>query len=98
MVIEKIGSHGNVNFSFKDISGSALCTVLDINGICASSGSACNSAQNKPSHVLQAMKVNPDYIYYIATLTLSPPYLYIFLYSLLYNLHPLTYYIFQNLV
>lgn len=63
MVIEKIGSHGNVNFSFKDISGSALCTVLDINGICASSGSACNSTQNKPSHVLQAMQVNPDYIY-----------------------------------
>lgn len=54
---------GNVNFSFKDISGSALCTVLDINGICASSGSACNSMLNKPSHVLQAMNVNPEYIY-----------------------------------
>ena len=54
---------GNVNFSFKNISGSALCTVLDMNGICASSGSACNSGINKPSHVLQAMNVNPEYIY-----------------------------------
>lgn len=60
---------GNVNFSFKDISGSALCTVLDMNGVCVSSGSACNSGINKPSHVLQAMGVNPEYIFGSVRLT-----------------------------
>lgn len=53
----------NINVSFKNISGSALCTVLDMHGICASSGSACNSMENRPSHVLAAMGISPEYLY-----------------------------------
>ncbi|HLP11504.1 MAG TPA: cysteine desulfurase family protein [Flavobacteriales bacterium] len=37
-----------------------LLFKLDINGVAASGGSACSSGSNKGSHVLEALKVNPD--------------------------------------
>lgn len=46
---------GIVNFSIKYIEGEALLLMLDINGICASSGSACTSGSLDPSHVLLAI-------------------------------------------
>ena len=43
---------GNLNISFEGIEGESLLLMLDLNGICASSGSACTSGSLDPSHVL----------------------------------------------
>ena len=43
---------GNVSFCFEGIEGEALLLMLDLKGICGSSGSACTSGSLDPSHVL----------------------------------------------
>lgn len=45
----------NVNFSFQFIEGESLLIMLDMQNICASSGSACTSGSLDPSHVLLAI-------------------------------------------
>ncbi len=45
----------NVNFCFRFIEGESLLIKLDMEGICASSGSACTSGSLDPSHVLLAI-------------------------------------------
>lgn len=46
---------GNVNICFEGIEGESLLLYLDMEGVCASSGSACTSGSLDPSHVLLAI-------------------------------------------
>ncbi|MBP5431049.1 cysteine desulfurase NifS [Ruminococcus sp.] len=46
---------GNLNISIEGIEGESLLLMLDMNGICASSGSACTSGSLDPSHVLLSL-------------------------------------------
>ena len=48
---------GNINFTFDYIEGESLLLLLDMQGCCASSGSACSSASLDPSHVIMALGV-----------------------------------------
>ena len=45
----------NVNFCFRFIEGESMLIMLDMAGICGSSGSACTSGSLDPSHVLLAI-------------------------------------------
>ncbi len=46
---------GNCNISIEGIEGESLLLMLDMNGICASSGSACTSGSLDPSHVMLSL-------------------------------------------
>jgi cysteine desulfurase len=50
----------NTNISFERIDGEALLLLLDHHGICASTGSACSSGSDAPSHVLLACGIDPQ--------------------------------------
>jgi cysteine desulfurase len=50
----------NANFHFSYIEGEAIVLGLDIEGIEASSGSACSSKSGEPSHVLLAIGLKPE--------------------------------------
>ncbi len=61
----------NVNFSFEFIEGESLLIMLDMEGICASSGSACTSGSLDPSHVLLAIGLPHEIAHGSLRLTLS---------------------------
>ena len=61
----------NVNFSFEFIEGESLLIMLDMKGICASSGSACTSGSLDPSHVLLAIGLPHEKAHGSLRLTLS---------------------------
>jgi len=62
---------GNVNFCFKYIEGESLLLSLDMQGIAASSGSACTSGSLDPSHVLLALGLSHEVAHGSLRLTLS---------------------------
>lgn len=61
----------NAHFIILDIEGEALTLWLDKYGICASTGSACTSAQLEPSHVLRALGLPREVIHGSLRLTLG---------------------------
>lgn len=61
----------NVNFSFRFIEGESLLIMLDMKGICASSGSACTSGSLDPSHVCLAIGLPHEIAHGSLRLTLS---------------------------
>ena len=73
----RLNGHGtlrlpnNANFSFQFIEGESLLIMLDMKGICASSGSACTSGSLDPSHVLLAIGLPHEIAHGSLRLTLS---------------------------
>lgn len=61
----------NVNFSFQFVEGESLLIMLDMEGICASSGSACTSGSLDPSHVLLAIGLPHEIAHASLRMTLS---------------------------
>ena len=61
----------NINFSFLYIEGESMLIMLDMKGICASSGSACTSGSLDPSHVLLAIGLKHEEAHGSLRLTLS---------------------------
>ncbi|MCM1262292.1 MAG: cysteine desulfurase NifS [Butyrivibrio sp.] len=61
----------NASFCFRFIEGESLLILLDQNGICASSGSACTSGALEPSHVLLAIGLPHEIAHGSLRLTIS---------------------------
>ena len=61
----------NANFSFRFVEGESLLIMLDMKGICASSGSACTSGSLDPSHVLLAIGLPHEIAHGSLRMTLS---------------------------
>lgn len=62
---------GNINISFEFIEGESLILLLDMVGICASTGSACSTASLEPSHVLLSIGLPAEKAHGSLRLTLS---------------------------
>ena len=61
----------NVNVSFEFVEGESMLIMLDMAGVCASSGSACTSGSLDPSHVLLAIGLPHEKAHGSLRMTLS---------------------------
>ncbi len=61
----------NANFAFQFIEGESMLIMLDMEGICGSSGSACTSGSLDPSHVLLAIGLPHEIAHGSLRLTMS---------------------------
>ena len=61
----------NVNVIFEYIEGESILLMLNKRGVCASTGSACNSASLEPSHVLTACGIPHEVVHGSLRLTLG---------------------------
>lgn len=59
-IMDKNRISNNLNVSFEGIQGEALVELLNEQGICVSTGSACNSESEEPSHVLKAIGLSDE--------------------------------------
>ena len=64
---------GNINISFLGVEGESLLLMLDMNGICASSGSACTSGSLDPSHVLLSIGLPHEVAHGSMRLSIADP-------------------------
>lgn len=62
---------GNMNFSFQFVEGQELLAMLDMKGICASTGSACSTGSAEPSHVLMSIGLTEELAHGSLRLTIS---------------------------
>lgn len=62
---------GNFSMCFEGIEGESLLLMLDMKGVCASSGSACTSGSLDPSHVLLAIGLKHEVAHGSLRLSLS---------------------------
>ena len=61
---------GNANFTIAGVDGTSLVVLMDNDGVCMSSGSACNTDSKKPSHVITAIGIPEKYAYGTIRITL----------------------------
>ncbi len=61
----------NANFAFQFIEGESMLIMLDMEGVCGSSGSACTSGSLDPSHVLLAIGLPHEIAHGSLRLTMS---------------------------
>ncbi len=62
---------GNLNVRVEGIEGEAMILMLDMEGICVSSGSACTTGSLEPSHVLLAMGIPAEHAHGSLRITLG---------------------------
>ncbi|MBV8086507.1 MAG: cysteine desulfurase NifS [Chloroflexi bacterium] len=61
----------NASFCFKGVEGEQILLSLDLNGVGASTGSACTTASSEPSHVLTAMGISASVAHGAIRMTLG---------------------------
>ncbi len=62
---------GNINMAFEGVDGGTLAGMLDMKGICISTGSACSSGSSKASEVLTAIGLSEDMVHSSVRITIS---------------------------
>lgn len=63
--------YSNINICFEGVDGQSLAVLLSYEGICVSTGSACNYGSGEPSHVLKAIGLTDEEAYSSIRITLD---------------------------